>query len=791
VTETLELLEERTREARPRYIECLNAALDYWHECLHDEIPLWSGYSGQTQYSTAYEYLEERTINDDVIERFKLGWAPGGDDKNLYEHLSAHFTDQEIRESGVMRDDLGWVDGFTATVEGRVVMPYGFENGYAHYFISRGTGAVVVNDEGSLEYVGGHPDDWMSSGTVRSKYAKAYTKGESKLGNRLMGVQSVRDDAPLVITEGYMDALNCIGAGYSALSPVTTSFSSDQADDAAAHAARASHVYIINDNEESGVGQSGAASVASSLVFNHGIENVDICLPPRDDEAKVDLDDYILAGGDVSDLFESPLDIELEEPSADSDDGPTFNPDHTEAQSDLWDLRLTDVAPVSAGERTKNPIQHIGNSENYFVVSEDGETATDFKGASGGGEGKITYNASTYLLCAEGVRPAREPEGSLSPEEKYELWTRALDRGYISEVEIPSDALRFVALSEGLCEPSDIVDGWKLPSDAYNAALGIVEDWGYDPVRKPLAQRARLETCDSPHYDPRPFDINEVRRELREEKLDDFLSNDRDIIWNHPPGIGKTTNAMLGLLDRDVAHSVLFDTHQKIDEMMEECIEHNGDEICFGDHYFHLLGGEQLRERQCRAYERADESCPHHSECPRMCSAYDGDEFNRVMQEVGPVQAHLILEPHGEDRCEWLRRLSEAQSEEHILGVKGHQLLSTIQNKEVVIYDEAPQLPTEETSYSVGDIENMANQLAELSDTTHGRLSEYAGAFSEFATQVVDDLLDRRDEPPSFPEMEEPPGVLGLEPLVNELTDLVKIKQAFNVRIIDSMGDGE
>ncbi|MFC5971055.1 hypothetical protein ACFPYI_06880 [Halomarina salina] len=361
-----------------------------------------------------------------------------------------------------------------------------------------------------------------------------------------------------------------------------------------------------------------------------------------------------------------------------------------------------------------------------------------------------------------------------------------LEDGWIyRQGDVHLTATKLVALEEGLVS----IVGEQPTGEAWWKTIEALRERGahIPKYEKPAGADAHTEFCEPPEYDPLPVDVAEIRREMREEKMDDFLNGDRDVIWTHPPGTGKTTNAMLEALDQELAHSVLFDTHEKIDEMMETIIG----EVCFGDHYFHLIGGQQPRERRCRKYKNAKEQCPHHpSRCPLMCPAYEDDEFCSVMGEVGPVQAHILLEPHGDDTCEWKKRLSKADNEDYVLGVKEHQQLKPIQ-KEFVIYDEAPKVPTGERNppFNAQEVEKIAAQFELLSNSTPGRLAQYAGAFSEFARQAVDYML-RRDEKPVFPDVDSYDGALGMEPLDNPLTELVKLKQEFNARLIQQMKDG-
>lgn len=147
-----------------------------------------------------------------------------------------------------------------------------------------------------------------------------------------------------------------------------------------------------------------------------------------------------------------------------------------EGSSALWELTLTDVAPVSAGERCNNPLGHHGDSEGYYVVAEDGETAYDFKY-------DVTYNGLVYVLCEAGVRPASDPEGQLSDYEKFQAWKHAKEKGYIAEDdEVPYSALCGVANKRGLVDETD--DG--LSGSVYYEAIDFIEtECGLETGRTP------------------------------------------------------------------------------------------------------------------------------------------------------------------------------------------------------------------------------------------------------------------------------------------------------------------
>ena len=61
---------------------------------------------------------------------------------------------------------------------------------------------------------------------------------------------------------------------------------------------------------------------------------------------------------------------------------------------------------------------------------------------------------------------------------------------------IPHRALKYVGREHNLMADGDLMDGWKLPREAYNAALERVRDeYGVDPGRADLGAGKREHTA--------------------------------------------------------------------------------------------------------------------------------------------------------------------------------------------------------------------------------------------------------------------------------------------------------
>lgn len=176
------------------------------------------------------------------------------------------------------------------------------------------------------------------------------------------------------------------------------------------------------------------------------------------DFSKVDLDDYIheWIGEDGLDPVLRSASTPEEHPAYDpaqadpspsdpehgalspNTPGDTPSPSGVGSNSTLFDLDVTDVAPVSWGYRGKNPLGHHGDSENYTVAKRGMGLLHDFKYPA-------SYNGLTYLLCADGERPDSNPSGDLDDGEVFTAWKTAKNNGHIPDDDpIPRRALQYV-----------------------------------------------------------------------------------------------------------------------------------------------------------------------------------------------------------------------------------------------------------------------------------------------------------------------------------------------------------
>ena len=253
---------------------------------------------------------------------------------------------------------------------------------------------------------------------------------------------------------------------------------------------------------------------------------------------------------------------------------------------------------------------------------------------------------------------------------------------------------------------------------------------------------SNVEKCEPPLYDSEELVPEERWNSFQTERYEAFLEHDSGEMWLDPAGTGKTTNAAIAAAKRDRSHAVLFDKHEKAREFQKD--------DATPDDYYHLKGGAQKRLAECMDADHAGEECPqhgHHEHCPSMCPIYDLDPnsdlretYQAVVNELGPVEAHLILDPHDGEQCEWMKQFEEIKKRERVVGVHEYQMLKSVRDKDDVIIDEAPSELQNERKLSVEDLVRMSNTLSKLAKIRSGTTSTNAQEFADFADRLVEEI---------------------------------------------------
>jgi len=589
----------------------LDDAVDWFNSQLDREIPdhTEDGEHPQRPTTAREWFVDARGYEPGTVRENRLGWAPAGATSQLVQYLLSQGHDRNaIRGTGLFTDDLRllW--------NGRYVFPYLGLDGRAQYAIGRATGGLGGGDAGYK----GHPDDFIAG-----KYAKlAHTKNYVHVSEPIYGLASLDRDTPIVITEGVADAVRAHEAGYACLSPVTTQFKQEHREQLVDILdGRDRRVYIVQDAErpkvecndktdgwealgveQYGEGVRGAVRTAAFLT-DAGVDAY-LAELPRLGLDKVDLDDYLGEwADDLRAVLASAKPVD-QHPAYDPDtardvalqgaEANTITTDAVDTDGDhsaLFDLTIRDVSGLSWDYRGPNPLGHHGESENYCVLIEGHGVAYDHKY-------KTAYNALTYLLVDADERSSDSPNGRLNDGEVFAAWRHAKREGCIPDDDpIPHRALQYVACEHGLADTEDLVDGWKLPREAYNAALATVRDeYGADPGRGDMSAGEREHTAVLPAAvrdlttaasewdwkhagrDDDTLTVEDARERTVDAIADAYTSGDR-VLVEALPTMGKSYGAVKAAADTGQQVTVLTGRGHKeqYEQFREWCDEHGLD----------------------------------------------------------------------------------------------------------------------------------------------------------------------------------------------------------------------
>lgn len=331
------------------------------------------------------------------------------------------------------------------------------------------------------------------------------------------------------------------------------------------------------------------------------------------------------------------------------------------------------------------------------------------------------------------------------------------DRAYGEEyTRTPLWALRKAAVKLGICETNDFVkketsSGTYLDFPDNDTRISVLEaleerdiDHGWDLNQsESLTAQYQIQSCTPPVDKSASFDVEERWTALQEDRYDEFLDADSVTIFADPPGTGKTTNAALAAAQRDRPYSILFSMHKKAREFIKDDASPDG--------AYHLKGAEQKRNDECMDADHQDEQCPTHgasSPCPSMCPIYDcpkenplREQFDEVINEVTPLEAHLLLDLHDGAKCAYLKQFDDLEYEDAIVGVHDYLQLKTVANESRdVLVDESPRKLISERTLSATELLQLETVLSEIGDTIENKNpaeSRTLNAIGEFAGELA------------------------------------------------------
>lgn len=156
----------------------------------------------------ALDYLKKRGLDEEAISRFRLGYAPQDGGGLKAELTAAGFSEAQLVEAGL----------FKRPDDGR--SPYAFFRNRVMFPVMDRRGQVVAFGARILEGTG-------------PKYINSADNPLFHKGRLLYGMsrarQAASDGQTLIVTEGYMDVISCVLAGFTgAVAPLGTAMTETQ-----------------------------------------------------------------------------------------------------------------------------------------------------------------------------------------------------------------------------------------------------------------------------------------------------------------------------------------------------------------------------------------------------------------------------------------------------------------------------------------------------------------------------------------------------------------------------------
>jgi hypothetical protein len=342
------------------------------------------------------------------------------------------------------------------------------------------------------------------------------------------------------------------------------------------------------------------------------------------------------------------------------------------------------------------------------------------------------------------------------------------------------DALQVVALEERIIHH----EGDYPSGEDFGKAVDALRQRGAHIPEYEREDQHIPEQTDAPNVETEPFDVEEHRKKLRNERYQAYLDTTGPHVWRDSAGAGKSVNAELAADARDREYFIAFDKHLKAHESRADDVT--------SDDKLHLKGSEQPKHDCCLATQAAiDETdagtpeCPEHGrpeDWPRMCPVYDLPDDNEIKQRYaalvevfGPKRTHLKMGLFDEDKHPWHgQRPAWAEQfdwitddegrplEQRVAGVHEYQLLESAKKGRDVIVDESPRSLATDQRATVEDLFHASVRLEKLAevhetgedDAQSARLVANLNALAAFAENVAKALSG--EEPATFDDIAAP-----------------------------------
>jgi DNA primase len=200
--------QKQAYEAYDRTMACLAEASKFFRTCLHEP-----------KFKDIKKYALGRGLNEETLEQFRLGFAPA-DRMVLPAHLKAKgFSEKEMIEASLCRASKKG-DGVYAFFRDRLMFP-----------VTDGRGRVVAFGGRILPDHLKQPEqgDFTPPKYINSSDTLVFHKGRMVFNESIARTASGKENAPIIITEGYMDVIALVQNGFhGAVAPLGTALTEDQ-----------------------------------------------------------------------------------------------------------------------------------------------------------------------------------------------------------------------------------------------------------------------------------------------------------------------------------------------------------------------------------------------------------------------------------------------------------------------------------------------------------------------------------------------------------------------------------
>ena len=147
-------------------------------------------------------------------------------------------------------------------------------------------------------------------------------------------------------------------------------------------------------------------------------------------------------------------------------------------RSVMWDLSIEDIMSIPNKTRFKSLFHESTTGKNTALNDDGGLTCWRHL---------VTHTPLSALAVLAGVSDCNSAGQGFNRGKSscidyadgatlWKMWAFAKHEGMIPKDDpIPSGALRWCAVDQGICKAEEITDGWKLPFEAYQQTLALVE----------------------------------------------------------------------------------------------------------------------------------------------------------------------------------------------------------------------------------------------------------------------------------------------------------------------------